>query len=191
MRVCFSTLRTFCALLLLGFALPAWSQEPAPTPKPKSPLQRLFFPTDQDAFVPITSLEWGAPDRWSFTSRYIHIFDKDRDHTRLLHNFTLTLSPGTAGGRLGAGYLNVYNTGKGGPASGKKNGITLLSEARAVLVRTWGKSLMTDANRKFAGVELRTSLAGIINLGVGYYSPIGAPPGDRKSFFGLHAGVGM
>ena len=63
----------------------------------------VFFPTDHDALLPITSIEWGAPDRWSFTSRYIHMFQSDRDHKRVLHSFTATVGPGQAGGRIGVG----------------------------------------------------------------------------------------
>jgi hypothetical protein len=182
-----------CCTLLLSFvlAVPARSQGATRTPKPKHGIARLFFPTDQDAIVPITSIEWGAPDRLSFTSRYVHMFQKERDYKRVLHNFTVTLSPGQAGGRLGAGYLNVWNTGTSSADRKKKTGVTLLSEARVVALRTWGHPIAADAGRTFAGVELRTSVTGVVNVGVGYYAPVGSSPGDRKSFFGLHAGVGM
>lgn len=177
-----------CAVLLLfGLAGPAWSQEAGRATRGGS-----WFVTnlsDQDVIVAVTSVQWGAPDRWSFTSRYIHMFNKDRDYRRVLHNFSVTLSPGTAGGRLGAGYENIFNTKQHRP--GQRGGVTLLSEARVVCLRTWGHPLSTDANRNFVGGEVRTSLAGVVNVGVGYYAPISAADGRPTAFWGLHAGVGM
>lgn len=178
-------------LLAAMFAVstPAAGQEkPAPG---ETGLRRvlLFSPTSQDVILPITSIEWGAPDRWSFTSRYIHMFDKDRDNKPVLNNFTLSLSPGTAGGRFGIGYERISGTGKGG--SRREPAITLLSEARAVLLRTWRNPLETSPNRTFAGAEVRCSIAGLVNVGVGYFAPLSAAGAHRTAIWSLHAGVGI
>ncbi len=160
--------------------------------KDRNPLRMLFFPTPNDALLPITSLEWGVPDRVSFTSRYVHMFQKDRDHKANLHNFTLTVSPGSAGGRIGVGYENVHDTGKSSrDPGGRKNPIALLSEGRVVLLRTWGDPLHVAAHQRFVGGELRTSLAGLVNVSVGYYSARSPRAGERKSFWGVHAGFGI
>ena len=187
---CLRALRWSCAvLMLLAVTEPAWSQGAAHAAKPRHGLARLMFPTDQDAIIPVTSVEWGTPDRWSFTARYVHMFQKERDYKRVLHNVTVTLTPGTAGGRMGAGYENIFNTRKYRP--GHRDGVTLLSEAKVVVLRTWGQPMSTDANHTFIGGELSTSLAGVVNLGMGYYSPGSTADGRPKAFWGVHAGVGI
>ena len=179
-----------CALLmLLAIAEPAWCQEATRARKPKHGIARIFFPTDQDVFLPVTTVEWGVPDRWSFSARYVHMFQKERDYKRVLHNVTVTLTPGTAGGRMGAGYENIFNTRKYRP--GHRDGVTLLSEAKVVVLRTWGQPMSTDANHTFIGGELRTSLAGVVNIGVGYYTPRSTAAGRPKAFWGVHFGVGI
>lgn len=175
-----------CAVLLLfASADAAWSQGAARTRKPKTGIARFFFPTDQDVFLPVTTVEWGVPDRWSFSARYIHMFQKERDHVRVLHNVTVTLTPGTAGGRMGVGYENIFNTRTNRP------GMTLLSEAKVVVLRSWGDPISTDAGRTFIGGELHTSLHGVVNIGVGYYAPHSTGDGRPKAFWGVHFGVGI
>jgi hypothetical protein len=166
-------------LCLLAAAPPAAAQQTSGPQHERSLLSQLFMRKfgAQDVTLLVSGFEWGAPDRWSFTSRYVHMFQTDRDHKRMLHNFTATLSPGLAGARLGAGYQNVS--------------FGLLSEARAVLLRTWREPITADPNRTFAGVELRTSLTGVASAGVGWYTPVGTAPASRKAFVGLHVGVGM
>ena len=95
-------------VFLLGSASPSWSQQEAPARKESHVQGSCFFATDQDVFLPVTSIEWGIPDRWSFTSRYVHMFEKERDGKTRLHNLTVTLIPGTDGGRLGVGYQSVF-----------------------------------------------------------------------------------
>lgn len=157
----------------------------------KTPIQRVMFPTPDDVIVPVTSIEWGVPDRWSFTSRYVHMFTQDRDHKRTIHNLTVILSPGKAGGRVGAGYSNIYDTGKGRAPGVHKGGIALLSEARVVVLRTWGEPLTAMSGRRYLGGELRTSLAGVVNVSVGYYAPTRTASGSPRAFWGVHMGVGM
>lgn len=182
-------LRWLCAVsLMMACADPAWSQEAARARKPKTGIARFLSPTDQDVFLPVTTVEWGSPDRWSFSARYVHMFQKERDHVRVLHNITVTLSPGTAGGRVGAGYENIFHVRNSRPG---REGLTLLSEAKVVALRTWGAPISTDAGQKFIGGELHTSLAGVVNVGVGYYAPRSTAPGHPKAFVGLHVGVGI
>jgi hypothetical protein len=176
------------ALLLLALALPARSQEarpPAPHKKPHGSWL-LSRPSDQDVILYISSAQWGTPDRWSFTSLYAHMFEKQEDrNTRLwLNSLTITLSPGTAGGRFGVGYGGIFT-----PKHGAD--LAILSGARVVLLRTWGNPLATGADRTFVGTEIGGSLSFLINLGAGHYWQISATDGRRESFWGFHVGVGI
>jgi len=179
------------ALLLLALTTPAWSQQSPHAPRRKSGLSRIFFPTDQDVLMPVMSVEWGVPDRWSVTSRYIHMFQKNRDHKPTLHNMTVSVAPGTAGTRVGLGYENIHGFGNARTASGASGGIVLLSEARVVMLRTWGSPLHAAAHQRFIGGELRTSLTGVVNIGVGYYKARSPAPGDTRALWGVHVGVGL
>ncbi len=173
---------SYVVSLLLLFAHPVWSQDSLQTANPKksSPFQL----SDQDVILPITSIEWGTPDRWSITSRYVHMFEKDRDNKTWLNNLSITLSPGTTGGRFAIGYQGIYT-----PKS--MGDYAILSEVRAVLLRTWGNPLSTLPNRTFVGVEIRTSLSFLFNVGIGYYKQISNLNDDRKDFYGFHVGVGI
>jgi hypothetical protein len=78
------------------------------------------------------------------------------------------------------------------PKGGKRGSdLAVLSEARAVLLRTWGHPLVTRADRSFVGGELRSSLTGLVNVGVGYYRQVSGVEDDRDSFWGFHVGVGI
>jgi hypothetical protein len=172
---------SFLGLLLLALALPAWSQEDQPSP-PKKTHMNL---SDQDGIFP-TSVEWGTPDRWSFTMRYIHMFEKDPNNKRWLHNLTVTLSPGTDGGRLGVGYQAIFS-----PKVVSDPDFAMFFEGRAVLLRTWSNPLETEANRTYVGAEIRFAPTILSNIGVGYYWQVSSSYGSRDSFWGYHIGIGM
>ena len=112
------------------------------------------------------------------------MFEKDRDNKTWLHNLSISLSPGIAGGRLGIGYQGIFS-----PRSMKDFGV--FSEARVVLLRTWGNPLSTVSNRTFVGAEIRSSLSFLINLGIGYYTQISDSNSDREQFYGFHIGIGI
>lgn len=177
------------ALVLLSLAVPA----SAGTGKGTNglALRRLLMPYqgDQDVVLTVSSVEWGAPDRWSFTTRYVHMFERkaERDTKPWLNNLSVTLAPGTAGGRLGIGYQGIYSPKKSKPESD----FSLLGEARAVLLRTWGQPLVAGADRTFVGGEVRASLVGAVNVGVGYYRRVSGTTAGRDSFWGYHVGIGM
>jgi hypothetical protein len=171
-------------LLLLGFTLQGWSQDKPPVEKKHHGSWFVSRLSDQDVILTISTIEWGIPDRWSFTSRYIHMFERDRDHKKWLNDLTITLSPGISGGRFGVGYQCIAGF-KSMPDFG------LLSEARMVLLRTWGNPLSVEADRTLIGAELRTSLSGMLNVSFGHYWPISTPAGSRKPFWGFHVGVGI
>jgi hypothetical protein len=177
------------ALVLLSLAAPTSAGTGKATSGPA--LRRLLMPYqgDQDVVLTVSSIEWGAPDRWSFTARYLHMFDRkaERDAKPWLNNLAVTLSPGTAGGRLGIGYQGVYTPDKPTPGSD----FALLIEARAVLLRTWGRPLSARAGCTFAGGEVRISLQGGVVVGVGYYRQASDTVDDRDSFWGYHVGIGM
>lgn len=176
----------YVVFLLLLLVHPVWSQESAGTAKKKkSSGTRLSLRlSDQDIILPITSIEWGTPDRWSITSRYIHMFDKERTRKTWYHNLSVSVSPGISGGRLGIGYQNIFS-----PKSLPNFGI--FSEARVVLLRTWGNPLSTLPNRTFIGAEIRGSLSFLINLGIGYYTQIATSNSDQEQFYGFHIGMGI
>jgi len=172
-------------LLLIGLTLPAWSQEAAPKQSegPHGSVLAAKLGPD-DWFLPVTSVEWGAPDRWSLTARYVHLFDKDRDHKPRLDNLTVILSPGTDGGRFGIGYQGIF-------AFKDHKDLALFLEPRAVLLRTWGNPLETKPNRTFVGAEMRGALSFICNIGVGWYRQISSHEGRPDSFWGIHIGFGI
>ena len=120
---------------------PAWSQESEQTSKQKKAggFRAWIQLSDQDVIVPISSIEWGTPERWSLTSRYTHMFDKNRDKKIWLNNLSISISPGIAGGRFGVGYQGIYS-----PRS--IPGFNFFSETRFVLLRTWGNPLSTTPN---------------------------------------------
>ncbi len=173
--------------LLLMFTHSIWCQESEQTAPPKKSRggRGMFQLSDQDVLLPITSIEWGIPDRWSFTSRYIHMFQKNRDDKTWLHNLSVSLSPGTAGGRFGLGYQGIIK-----PILSRGD-FGIFSEARAVLLRTWGNPLVANPNHTFVGGEIRVAIVFIINFGFGYYYQISGAENDQDQFYGFHLGVGI
>ena len=138
----------------------------------------------RDVLLPITSVEWGTPDRWSFTSRYVHGFEDHRGHVPRRDHITVTLSPGTAGGRLGVGYYGLFEL-------KDKRDLIIVIESRAVLLRTWGSPLETEADRTFAGIELRGGIGPFCNVGVGWYRQVSSSDGETYLIIGVHLGIGM
>ncbi len=144
-------------------------------------------PSEDDVLLSVSSLEWGNPDRWSFTSRYVHLYGTldERNRGPWVRSITVTLSPGTDGGRLGLGYWGVFTPRKGARGSG----IPIMGEARVVILRTWSDPLGTTAGRTFVGPEKRGSFLALVNVGAGYYRRISA--GSRGTLAAIHVGVGI
>ena len=176
----------YAVILLFVFASPVWSQESEQTEKQKKSGggRGMLKLSDQDVIVPITSIEWGTPDRWSITSRYVHLFGEDRDNKTWLHNLSISLSPGISGGRLGIGYQGIFS-----PRSIQD--FAVFSEARVVLLRTWGNPLSASPDQTYIGGELRMSLSFLLNLGIGYFTKISDADGPEEDFYGFHVGIGI
>jgi hypothetical protein len=173
-------------LVLLG-AAPAWGWTRTQTGR-EPLLQRLLLVHQGEHVVvlSISSIEWGTPDRWSFTSRCVYMFGSEyaRNHARWINFVALTASPGLDGGRVGLGYQFI-------PCLRRHSELGVIGEARAVLLRTWGNPLVVSPNRTFAGAELRASLSGFLNAGAGWYGRVQGGEGGRDHFWGVHLGVGM
>lgn len=167
-------------LILLAAAAPAQADESSDAREGSGRGFRRIG--SRDILLPITSVEWGTPDRWSFTSRYIHELHDERG-APVQHGIGVTVSPGTAGGRLGAGYhlLIVPDVGE----------YAFLIECRGVLLRTWGNPLETGPGRTLAGAELRGSLMPFCNVGVGCYWQVSPEGGPSDPIVGMHFGLGM
>ncbi|TKJ41634.1 hypothetical protein CEE37_03445 [candidate division LCP-89 bacterium B3_LCP] len=172
----------YAVLLLFLLAQPVWSQEGKQKKSQNS--RGMLRLSDQDVILPITSIEWGTPDRWSITSRYVHMFERDRDNKTWLNNLSITLSPGISGGRFGIGYQSIFS-----PPSMPDFGV--FSEARVVLLRTWGNPISAVSDRTYAGAEIRSSLSFLFNIGIGYYKQISDSNGNGGDFYGFHVGVGI
>lgn len=159
------------------------AEEPVKKKKSRNSLIMLRL-SDWDVILTLSSIEWGTPDRWSITSRYIHEMEKERNGKTWLHNLGLFLSPGVSGGRLGVDYLVIYTPDSWGD-------FALLGDLRAVLLRTWGNPLSTSSDATFAGAEFKICLSFLLNVSAGYYSPIENTNENISPFWGFHLGVGI
>ena len=142
--------------------------------------QAVHVPLDErDAFLPVSSIQWGSPDRWSFTSRYSHLLTRREDGLHLA--WAVTLSPGTDGGRVSTGVWGLVTSPRYPDA-----GLPL--ELRTTLLRTWGHPLGAPADRTWAGLEARGGLLFLV-VELGRYWPISS--GDADPFWGLRFGIGL
>lgn len=176
--------KTLLLLLFLICVANIFSEEP--NKKKHSGMGKYFLIelSEQDKILPFILIEWGQPDRWSFTSRYIHDFHKEKTSIPWRHNAGTFLSPGISGGRLGINYLGIFT-----PSSESLQGTGVLCDLRAVILRTWGNPLSTSSDTTFAGAELKISLF-VFNIGAGYYTPLSKSKENVSSFFGFHVGLG-
>ncbi|MBU0518747.1 hypothetical protein KKA00_12790 [bacterium] len=186
MNIRYRLIVPYAFVLIFLFAHPVWSQESEQSTKQKKSGggRGMIQLSDQDVILPITSIEWGSPDRWSITSRYVHMFQTDRDNKTWLHNLSISLSPGITGGRFGIGYQGIFS-----PRSMPDFGV--FSEARVVLLRTWGNPISAVPDRTYAGAEIRGSLSFLFNIGIGYYKQISDSNGNSGDLYGFHVGVGI
>jgi len=171
-------------LLLYNSTFYCQETEEEDTPKERPNQGFVFRLSEQDVILPITSIQWGHPDRWSFTSRYIHRIEKERKRRTWQNSVGISISPGFSGGRLGVGYLGTYS-----PESFRE--FALFSELRVVLLRTWGNPLSTSPNITFAGAEFKICFSWLLNFGIGYYAPISNSSEDINPFWGFHFGIGI
>ena len=133
----------------------------------------------------LSSIEWGTPDRFSFTSRYVHKFEKEKEKITWHNNLSVSLSPGISGGRLGVGYIGIYSP------EVYRGEVAIIGELKTVLLRTWGNPLSTLPNNTFAGAEFSISFMWLCKLSVGYYTPVFDSQNITEAFYGFHIGVGI
>lgn len=136
--------------------------------------------SERATLLPITTVQWGAPERWSFTSRLVYRLTSAQHGQHL--SWTLGLSPGTGGARAHTGILGIY-TFRSHRAPAIRWG------ASAAVLRTWGHPLGADAWRTWGGMELSGGLPPLLLVGIGRYWPIGA--GDAKPVWGVRVGFGI
>jgi hypothetical protein len=161
------------------------SAQSAPASDEKALSPGLSFRiSNQDVLLPITSIEWGLPDRWSFTSRYVHEFDLSRTPMARRDNFTIICSPATAGARLGMGYQAIFN---------QLSGQSFLTffETRIVALYTWGTPYAAPAHMTFLGGELRCVFFIVFNTSIGYYVPASSSSSNGDALWGFHIGLGI
>jgi hypothetical protein len=182
------TTKIVAIFLLFICANNLFSQETEEKNEPiKRPNQRFIFRlSEQDVIMPITSIEWGYPDRWSFTMRYIHSFHKERKRRIWHHGVGISLHPGWSGGRLGFNYSVIYS-----PPSPSLREFAIFIHLNATLLRTWGNPLTAITNTTYAGPELKIGISWLFNVTAGYYLPISNSAENPKPFWGLHFGVGI
>ncbi|HKJ91637.1 MAG TPA: hypothetical protein VJ957_00655 [Longimicrobiales bacterium] len=135
---------------------------------------------ERDFLLPITAIQWGSPERWSFTGRFVHRLDVAEHGVHA--TWTVGLSPGTGGARAHTGILGVFNLPEH-PDTAVRWGASL------ELLRTWGRPLGAVAYRNYGGVELSGGLPPFLLVGLGRYWPIGA--GDAGPVWGFRIGFGI
>jgi hypothetical protein len=172
---------------ILGLGVPAAAQD-AQTPSAGEKLHRRFNwlggqLTDRDLVLWLAGVEFGVPAGPAFNSRYFHRWGEDRggrNPAGAWRYFTVSLSPGINGGRIGLGF-GALNLGK--PLVG--------AELRAAMIRTWRNPISTEPNLTFAGPEARVLLFDAVSAGIGYYWQVspGRSPGDR--LLGGQIGLGF
>jgi hypothetical protein len=171
-------------LLSLCLMEPAAGQDAQGDESSKEKKRSFCRLSPSDLILPITSIEFGVPDRWSMTARYIHQFDPCPGHIPRRDNFCVTLSPGLSGGRLGLGYEAIFTW-------EDEHDLAVFFEARAVLLRTWGNPLVALPDENYIGVEVRGAYIFLCNIGVGWYKQISSFDGEADTFVGVHLGVGI
>ena len=188
-RIVLSSITTLLILFLL--VNPTWGQDSEPDEQQRKSKNRQGWLriSDRVLLLPITAVEWGTPDRWSFSSLLIYrawaVDDEEESKKTWHHNFHTSLSPGLSGGRIGIGYGLIFD-----PPEWRDFGI--VSSYRAVLLRSWGNPLFASPDRTYAGAEFKVSLSFLFSVSVGYYSQISDSGDDEKEqFWGFHCGVGI
>jgi hypothetical protein len=180
-----AVIRVIVSLFLWLTLTTLLSAQTTPDSDEKAPSPGLSFRlSNQDVLLPITSIEWGLPDRWSFTTRYVHEFDISRKPMARRDNFTIICSPATAGMRFGMGYQAIFN---------QLSGQSFLTffEARAVALYSWGTPYSAPTHVTFLGGELRCVFFIVFNVGIGYYVPASSSSSNDDALWGFHIGLGI
>ena len=178
-------IRAFLIILILLMTAFLSGQEEQKTEEKKKPKQQFFKVTERDVILPITSIEWGEPDRWSFTARYIHMFGDTKNKEVWKNNVGISVSPGWSGGRAGIDYIGIYSP------ENMSGEFALFTQFRGVVLRTWGNPLVATPDQTYAGAELKICITWLLDLGVGYYYPLTDSGEKTEPFYGFHFGIGI
>ncbi len=136
--------------------------------------------SERATLLPITTVQWGAPERWSFTGRLVYGLTSVQHGQHL--SWSLGVSPGTGGARVHTGILGIHT-------SRSHRAPAIRWGASAAVLRTWAHPLGAAAYRTYGGMELSGGLPPLLLLGIGRYWPMGA--GDAKPFWGVRIGIGI
>ncbi|OGF68237.1 MAG: hypothetical protein A2Y62_16065 [Candidatus Fischerbacteria bacterium RBG_13_37_8] len=132
--------------------------------------------TDNDIISPIASVEYGRPDRLSFSTQFLHLFPTINTENITQFYVAASISPGIGGIRFKTGIAYVFRDAG-------------WVHVDAVYLHTWWLSSVASSNRNYLGIEARVAI--ILTFGIGYYWRIGETTDSPSRFFGYHVGYGF
>ena len=134
---------------------------------------------ESDTWIPLSGIEYGAPQGRSLSSTYVHYLSGDLTNSSRQYALAVTASPGSDGARLSAG-LAAYGIGHA----------LVVAELDLAVLRTWGDPVIAHSHSTYVGVEAKLSM--LLGGAVGYYRRVGHDEAGRKdSFFGVRYRIAL
>jgi hypothetical protein len=134
---------------------------------------------ESDTWIPLSGIEYGAPQGWSLSSTYVRYLSGDLTTSNRQYAFAVTVSPGSDGARISAG-LAAYGIGHA----------LVVAELDLAVLRTWGDPVIADSHSTYVGVEAKLSM--LLGGAVGYYRRVGHDEAGRTdSFFGIRYRIAL
>jgi|GEM_PF-3766800 len=134
---------------------------------------------ESDTWIPLSGIEYGAPQGWSLSSTYVHYLGGDLTTSDRQYALAVTVSPGSDGARINAG-LAAYGIGHA----------LVVAELDLAVLRTWGDPVIADSHSTYVGVEAKLSM--LLGGAVGYYRRVGHDAaGHTDSFFGVRYRIAL